>query len=125
MLGIATETSATLLEPASPVPVPPQVGGVLRDYHDVEGAGIDAGFAARADVVLSRRVRLDRHNGFVHPAIAQMITPAVAASATTTIPISNAVLRCSRNGLNPISAPMVSGSGTVSGTLPGMTNRLG
>lgn len=80
----------------------------------MEGSRFYDRITARAGVLLRRRVRLNRHHCFVHPAIAQMITAAVTASATTTITTSKTVLRRSRKGLSPISIHIVSrvGNGT-------------
>ena len=77
-------------------------------YHDqMKGAGRDRSIASWTQIGLSGRVGLDRRDGdVVHPqaTIAQTITAIVAANAMTTMAMSNAVLDCGRNGLNPMEA---------------------
>ena len=92
-----------------------QVGRFRGDDHDVEGAGFDRGVASGTNVPLPGGVGLHRYHCFVHPAIAQMMTAAVTEKAITTIAISSAEVRCSRNGLNPMRPHMVSGSAHPAG----------
>jgi hypothetical protein len=81
----------------------------------VEGAGFDSGVASGTYVSLPGRVGLHRHHCFVHPAIAQMMIAAVTERAITTIAMSSAEVRCSRNGLNPMRRHMVSASAHPAG----------
>lgn len=83
---------AELLEPAAAVPMAPQIGGVLRDYHQVESSGFDRPFTAGARIALAGRVWLDRHDRRGQlGSRAHTITAAARARATTTITTSIAV----------------------------------
>ena len=85
--------------PAAPVPVPSQVGRVLRHHHHVVRPWGDEALATGADVGLAGGVRLDRrdHFGFgrafpAHPpSSAHATTAAVASTARTTIATSTVV----------------------------------
>lgn len=82
------------------MPVPAQVGGLVRHDDHVEGSGGDGQLASRAQVLLAGLVGLDGGDG--HPEkIAHPITSKVAATASTTITMSAALRSCSRKGLNP------------------------
>lgn len=82
------------------MPVPAQVDVVVGYNHQVEHPRRNGLLAARAEVLLSRLVGLDRSDGHVER-IAHAITPIVASSASTTMTTSSAVLSCSRKGLKP------------------------
>jgi hypothetical protein len=75
------------------------VDGIVGDHHYVECAGRDEVVTTRAEVLLHRLVRLDRSN--CYPEIAHATSANVTTMATTTRTMSNAVLRCSLNGLKP------------------------
>ena len=58
-------STALLLEPASPMPVPPQIGGVPRDDDEVPDARFDPGLAPGAHIGLARLIRLHGIDGLV------------------------------------------------------------
>src|SRR5690606_36057374 len=93
------------------MPVAAQVRSLIRDHHEMEGAGGDRRFTSRADVGLAGSVWLDgcdRHlevpppeHGHPpkkpHATRATVTATAVTRRATSMIP-----LFCSRNGLKPM-----------------------
>lgn len=83
------------------VPVPSQIGFVVRDDDEMKCPDRDRQIATRAQILLTRCVRLDRANR--HPENIAHTTKAIAAPmASTTMIRSTAVLSCSRNGLKPM-----------------------
>ena len=94
--------SPAFFEPTAPMPVSSEIGGLRRNHNQVEGARINCSIATGARVAFARRIWLNRNDCLVHPKTAQTITAPVAAKATITNPMSNAVLFCSLNGLRPI-----------------------
>lgn len=69
------------------MPVPSQVGLVVRHDYQMKGAGRDDGVAAGTDVLLARRIGL--HGGDGHPEkIAHARTANIATNATTTATMS-------------------------------------
>ena len=77
-----------------------QVGPLIGDHHEMEGARRDRLVTAGAEILLGGRIGLDRRDS--HPEkIAHANTAIVANTAKTTIAMSAAVLSCSRNGLKP------------------------
>jgi len=79
-----------------------QVGGLGWDNDDVEGSGFYSAVASGAKVPLPGGIRLHRHNCFIHPRNAHTIKAVVTTSVMTTIATSATVVRCGRNGLNPM-----------------------
>ena len=51
---------ASLLEPATAMPVPAEIRSLMGHDHDVSHTSFDDGFAPGTDVFLARLVRLDR-----------------------------------------------------------------
>jgi hypothetical protein len=78
-----------------------QVRLVVGHDDQMESAGRDDRLAAGADVLLARRVRLHRGDGYPEK-IAHARTANIATNAITTATMSAVLFSWSRNGLNPI-----------------------
>ena len=82
------------------VPVPSQIGCVVRYNHQMEPARWDLALTPGAKVPLGGLIRLNRGDGHVEK-MAHAIRAIIAAIATTTMMMSSAVFLCSRKGLKP------------------------
>lgn len=93
------------------MPVPAKVGFVVRDHHQMEGAGRDCRITPGTGVRLPGGIWLhgsDRQPEIAHTSKATMITVAPMTIAT-----SKGSLRLRRNGLNPTRDATLLAVGTV------------
>lgn len=82
------------------MPVSSQVRVVIRDYDHVESPGRNRQLTSRAQVLLGRRMWLDRGDG--HPEkIAHVRSPIATTNPTMSAATSNGSFFCSRKGLKP------------------------
>jgi len=83
--------AALLLEPASAMPVAPQIRGEARNHNNVADTRFDPGVTAGADVCLAGLVRLNGiHRCIVehHPKKPHATTASVTTTNTTTSTMS-------------------------------------
>ncbi len=90
--------------PASAMPVPAQVDDPIGKDHVVEHPGLDEPVAGRAEIPLAGSTWLDDPDLVVQPIKAHITTATVRTMAPTTMATSIADVRCSRNGLSPMTA---------------------
>jgi len=88
------------LEPAAVMPVTTEIGSILRDHDQMEGARRDGVVTSGADVLLACLVGLDRGDGYLGKT-AHTMTAMVARMPRTTRTTSSAVFSWLRKGLNP------------------------
>lgn len=86
------------------MPMPPEIGLVIGDHDEVEGADWDRQLAPGAEVILPSGVGLDGANCYPEN-IAHNTRATATATVTTTRTRSRTVLSCSRNGLKPMVEP--------------------
>lgn len=77
-----------------------QIGCVVWDNHQVEPAPRNLAFTSRTQIPLGGLIGLNRGDGHVEKT-AHAIRVIIAAIATITMMMSNAVFLCSRKGLKP------------------------
>lgn len=83
--------TALVLEPASAVPVPSQIGGEPRNDNHVADTRFDPGITAGADVCLAGLVRLNGMHGCIvehHPKNPHATNASVNTTNTTTSTMS-------------------------------------
>jgi hypothetical protein len=80
-----------------------EIGGELRNDHEVPLAGLDPAVAARAEIPLASGVGLDRRDD-LYAVSAHNTRAAARRMVPITMAMSTAVLRCGRKGLKPIRA---------------------
>ena len=102
--SLAAVEAAEFAIPARSMPVLAEVGGQFRDHHEVALADGDPAFAARAEIPLAGGIGL--HGG--GDLYAERAAHSTNTTATRMVPATKAtstnVVRCLRNGLNPIGA---------------------
>ena len=86
--------------PATMVPMASEIGSIIGNYDQVEGALWNASVTAGTDVRLRRLIGLYRSDGYGEKT-AHAINATITASATTTKTTSSVVFLCSRKGLKP------------------------
>lgn len=85
------------------MPVTAEVGRVLRHDDEVALTRLDHAFAPGAQVLLARRVGLNRGDDLYPERTAHSTRARVMRTVPITKAMSTAVFRCVRNGLKPMS----------------------
>ncbi len=98
--GAGPVDPAHLLVPAPVMPMTSQIGSFVGNHHQVVCARRDGSHAPGTQILFGSLVRLDRGDGHVEKT-AHAIKASIAAIATITMMMSNAVFLCSRKGLKP------------------------
>lgn len=96
--------TAQLPIPARPVPVASEIGRQFRDHHQMAHASLDPAVTARAEVPLAGGIRLHGGGDLYAERAAHSTNPTVTRMVPATMATSTKVVRCVRNGLNPIGA---------------------